>query len=316
MNYLISLKKPILHIWSGNLIKEAGTPWQHQDKRHDADFEFTMLEKGTLYLEVNNHPITLKAGQALLVPPFGHIRGIKPTDEEISQYWLHFFADYQEIDDRDPLIQKATGQHQQLGELPSVNDFAILPALYSLHNSANIFLLFRQLLQSVNGSPYSQRQNDFFVSYLLCEISSDYLQGLRKMEPSDKFASTTIAEWTRASLSSSLTVKQIADNFHLNASYLSRMFKREMGIPLKSYIIDMKIEYAKYFLVSTNLLVAEVAEQAHFADVKQFLHTFKNRTGVTPSEFRDSMSKTRMSSNLVDPKSNLPAEYGTKAIHV
>src|SRR5699024_384166 len=100
----------------------------------------------------------------------------------------------------------------------------------------------------------------------------------------------------------------------LNPSYLSRLFKKETETSIKSYILKMKIEYAKYLLVSTNLLISEIAEKAYFSDDKQFLHTFKNKTGTTPSKYRNSLSKTHMNSNTVDPKPHLPAEFGTKAI--
>ena len=150
--------------------------------------------------------------------------------------------------------------------------------------------------------------------YLISEISTDYIKVLSKNYLEHSKKSTKISEWVRVNISSNLTVQQVADHFDLNASYLSRLFKREMGISLKSYILNMKIEYSKYLLSSTTLLISEVAEQAYFSDTKQFLHTFKNKTGTTPSKFRRSLSKTYLNSNVVDPKPHLPSQFGTKAL--
>ncbi|MCB5685653.1 hypothetical protein LIQ42_10420, partial [Bifidobacterium breve] len=38
-----------------------------------------------------------------------------------------------------------------------------------------------------------------------------------------------------------LTVQYIADKLNLNRSYLSEIFSKQMGVPLKKYILDFRI---------------------------------------------------------------------------
>jgi AraC-like DNA-binding protein len=314
MNYLISLSKPILHVWSGQLLKQSGAAWSHRENHHTAQFEIMLLEKGDLELSVNDVPVHLHAGQALLTPPYATVRGTETTTALVSQYWVHFFADYEPILDNDPRINQAATQHLTTTTVPILNDWALLPEQFTMHDPHHMFLLFRQLLQSANELPNSQRQNDFFLAYFLCSLSADYIQNLSSKNEHSSLASTQISEWVRTNISSQLTVQAVADHFELNASYLSRLFKREMGIPLKSYILNMKVDYAKYLLASTNLPIAKVSEQAYFTETKQFMHTFKERTSMTPSEYRDTLSKTHLNSESVDPKSQLPAQFGTRAL--
>lgn len=315
MNYLISLNKPIVFVWSGHFIKKGNTPWIRRRTKHDADSQIMMMEKGVMHLEVNGEKISLHAGEILYTPPHAEIKGFEETTEEISSYWVHFLAASKKVNDNDHLVNEAITQQRTKKDIPKLNDYALIPQIYKMHDSKNLYTLFNQLLQSVNEIPSSQRQNDFFISFFLCKISTDYLKTLSLQYSKKLLTSTKVAEWVRVNISRSLTVQQVADTFELNPSYLSRLFKRETGASLKSYILDMKIEYAKYLLTSTTMQISEIAEEAYFSDDKQFLHTFKKKTGTTPSKFRKSTSITHLNSNVVDPKPTIPAQYGTKALH-
>ncbi|WP_054666423.1 AraC family transcriptional regulator [Lacticaseibacillus camelliae] len=313
MGYLISLNDPIIHVWSGHLVKKAGPAWKHRRNHHSADTELMLLEKGTLYLSVNGEPVTLRPGQPLLIPPDATVEGTQATTEAVSLFWIHFFAAIQPISDADSRISTANRQRVAGNTATALNQYALIPAVYQADDPQGLLLLFHQLLQAVNENPVSERQNDFFTAYLLCQVSNDFMKTLPVQKP-ESLASTKISEWVRTNISKTLTVRDVANQFELNASYLSRLFKREMGVSLKSYILDMKISYAKYLLASTNLLVAEVGDKAYFGDPKQFMHTFKQRVGISPSEFRASMSRTHLNTETVDPKSQLPAQFGTEAV--
>ncbi|APU70479.1 AraC family transcriptional regulator [Companilactobacillus crustorum] len=316
MNYLLSLNKPIVYVWAGHFIKKGNTPWIRRRTTHDVDSEIMMMEKGVMHLKVNGEKITLHAGEILYTPPHAEIMGIAETTEEISSFWLHFLASEKQIKDNDRLIKEATDQQRNKTKVTKLNDFVLIPQIYSMHHPENLYTLFTQLLQSVNELPSTQRQNDFFISFFLCKISTDYLETLSLKYPKRQLTSTYISEWIRVNISRSLTVQQVANRFNLNPSYLSRLFKKETGISLKSYILNMKIDYAKYLLTSTTMQISEIAEKSYFSDDKQFLHTFKKKTGTTPSKYRKASFNTHLNSNIVDPKPTLPAQFGTKSLHI
>ncbi len=46
-----------------------------------------------------------------------------------------------------------------------------------------------------------------------------------------------------------LTVQYIADKLNLNRSYLSEIFSKQMGVPLKKYILDFRITQSEEFLL-------------------------------------------------------------------
>lgn len=68
--------------------------------------------------------------------------------------------------------------------------------------------------------------------------------------------------------------------------YIARKFQKEMGIKLLDYIKDVRLEYAKIWLATTKLTIQEISERLQFGTRSYFTKIFKDRTGVTPNEYR------------------------------
>ncbi len=95
------------------------------------------------------------------------------------------------------------------------------------------------------------------------------------------------------------TIKYINDNFASNLSnrvlseisgynerHLNRLFVTYTGISLHRYIINRRLEEAKHLLLYTDSSIASVSEQAGFANLSNFSVSFKEHTGMTPSDYR------------------------------
>lgn len=83
------------------------------------------------------------------------------------------------------------------------------------------------------------------------------------------------------------TVKYLADNVHLSASYLSDLLKKETGMNAQDQIHYYLIEEAKNILLNTDNSVSEVAYSLGFEYPQYFSKLFKQKTGQTPIEYRN-----------------------------
>lgn len=90
-----------------------------------------------------------------------------------------------------------------------------------------------------------------------------------------------------ASLTADLSLKRFADELFLNTSYLSALFKKEVGLTLTDYVNKSRIEHAKKLLKSTTLSVQNIAAQSGFLDVHYFNRLFRRETGMSPREWRN-----------------------------
>lgn len=86
------------------------------------------------------------------------------------------------------------------------------------------------------------------------------------------------------------TVKYIAGKLNVSPSYLSDMLRTLTGQNAQQHIHNKLIEKAKEALSTTSLSVGEIAYRLGFEHAQSFNKLFKNKTKVSPLEFRNSFS--------------------------
>ena len=80
-----------------------------------------------------------------------------------------------------------------------------------------------------------------------------------------------------------ITVYEIADLSKVSTSYLSRQFKKEIGVSVHEYITNLRVTKATKFLAEMS--VAATAAQVGFCDSSHFISVFRKKIGITPSEY-------------------------------
>ncbi len=88
-------------------------------------------------------------------------------------------------------------------------------------------------------------------------------------------------------LRADLSLKSLSERLSVNASYLSTLFKKEMGMPLTDYVNRQRIELSQRLLLSTDMPIKSVALQCGIPDVYYFSRLFKRIVGTTPKVYRE-----------------------------
>lgn len=83
-----------------------------------------------------------------------------------------------------------------------------------------------------------------------------------------------------------ITIEELAQHVNLSVSHLSKTFKKETGIALSEYIIQVKIEKAKNMLQYSDLKIIDIANHFAFSSQSHFIQVFHKITGITPHQFR------------------------------
>jgi AraC-like DNA-binding protein len=86
------------------------------------------------------------------------------------------------------------------------------------------------------------------------------------------------------------TVQFIADSLNVSPNYLSGVLKTLTGQSTQQHIHDKLIEKAKEKLSTTTLSISEIAFQLGFEHSPSFSKLFKNKTEMSPLEFRQSFN--------------------------
>jgi len=86
------------------------------------------------------------------------------------------------------------------------------------------------------------------------------------------------------------SVQYFSDKLFVSPNYLNDMLKSLTGQTTQQHIHNTVIEKAKELLSTTSLSVSEIAYQLGFEYPQSFNKLFKNKTQVTPLEFRQSFN--------------------------
>ncbi len=160
-------------------------------------------------------------------------------------------------------------------------------------------------LQNIYASWISNQNKDsdkelIYEYDILCELYPDVFELLQQMETdfnemnqktsfqnqiSNK-TFMTIFRYLECNYLKQINITQLSEEFHINASYFSQLFKKEMGCTFTDYLAKKRIEYAGKLLLETDLKINEIAEISGFSDYFYFSRVFRKIKNCSPTEYR------------------------------
>ena len=82
------------------------------------------------------------------------------------------------------------------------------------------------------------------------------------------------------------SLAELARGYHISVSHLSHIFKSITGYAPIEYLMSCRISAAKNLLSSTDKSIKEIIDLCGFSDESNFSRTFREKVGMTPTEFR------------------------------
>jgi len=100
------------------------------------------------------------------------------------------------------------------------------------------------------------------------------------------FTARQIREELDKSVTNKITINDICKKLYISRSKLIREFKKYYHVTPYEYLLQRRLSFAKTLLKNTNKTIKTIAEMLEFADDHYFCSFFKEKTGMTPSEYR------------------------------
>ena len=95
-----------------------------------------------------------------------------------------------------------------------------------------------------------------------------------------------VIEYMRANINTALNLSDIAGVTSLSASHVTRMFRKELGMPPHQYLIGLRICKAQRMLEESDISIAEIAYDCGFANQEHLTRLFRRQCGTTPAAYR------------------------------
>lgn len=138
-----------------------------------------------------------------------------------------------------------------------------------------------QKLDDINSEEEVRRLHD--------EMVLDYTEKMRKYFRRDTNSKhiNSCKEYIYSHIKERITIEDLADVLGVSSSYLSRLFKKEVGISVSAYIRNQKIDMAKNLLRFSDYSMIDIANRLAFSSQSHFIQQFREVEGMTPKKYRD-----------------------------
>lgn len=96
-----------------------------------------------------------------------------------------------------------------------------------------------------------------------------------------------IASWIDAHYAEKISLDRMASELNLSKYYASHVFKEVTGFTVMEYVMGCRLNQVKYLLeMEPNQTLTEVSRASGFESVSHFSRFFKDKVGITPSQYR------------------------------
>ena len=220
-------------------------------------FEYFLQISGSTRITVDDKEYVLSDGEAMLIFPFQAHSYQKIAD---GSYEITIFAP-----ENVPEFQRRT-----TGLLPKDNRFVS------------------------ERSDRSHLDNAFLRKAFCYKVCGEFERGAEYRRMKDNISDDIVKQlliFAEESYRTDCSLKNAASRIGYDYAYVSKLFKRQTGIPYKKYVNMIRIAKSKLLLASSPRSVIEIAEKCGFSCQRTFNREFRELTGMTPIEYRKSVTE-------------------------
>lgn len=232
------------------------------ERQNYNSFLVIYVQSGSGYVEQGGVSTPLKSGSLAFIDCYQPHRYYTRTGWEI--YWVHF----------DGLLARPYYEHA------TQNGIILTPknpynAAHSLHK---IFETFHEK-SKVSEPVLSKRITDLLTELILASSTG-------VMQSGQVDALEDVLAYISENAATPITVESLAGRANLSPFYFTRIFKRETGFTPHEYIIQVRVNMAKFYLKTTDLPLKEIVFRSGFNSECSFCTSFKKSVGLTPGSYR------------------------------
>ncbi|HNW87613.1 MAG TPA: AraC family transcriptional regulator [Candidatus Limiplasma sp.] len=226
-------------------------------------FLLLYVVSGSGYVMMEGRRVPVTEGMLVLLDCYQpHAYG---TDTEWSILWAHF----------DGVL--ARRYYEQIAQ--NRNLCATLPDPYrTMRALEKIFRMYH----------HDRRASEALVSqYLITALTSLLVNNNERENDSVSADMDEVLTYITQNLDKPLTLADLARRAALSQFYFSRVFKRETGYTPHEYLVNARVNAAKFYLKTTAHPNKEIAYRCGFSSESSFCTVFKRLSGLTPQAYRN-----------------------------
>ena len=262
------------------------TEWKQRPVKNNF-FELVLIQEGAGTQCINYHDYTYGKGSIFLLPPLKchSFQITEPTRFVFLKFTSNFFKNYQRDGvNRSAWFKEASYILSNYNQLPGD---IIKSELDRQHLSSLVQLILQENRNyQVSSAALIQSLMTSILEILLRNIKTS-LSSISPQQHQDERINKLL-QYINDHLQEPalLKVNLLAKEFLLSPTYLSEFFRKNVGVPLREYIIKARLKQVEIRLLHSELTLTEIAEELSYTDVSHLSKTFKRYTGLSMREFK------------------------------
>lgn len=245
------------------------------------ELEIILLREGNVKVYYEEEEYHLHSGDIWIVPPFAS-HSIGKGAENCER--LAILLDLK-------LMGTWTKGREEWNWLQDeLNKIDLFSGHWSFETKEKAETIIKNLYREYCNKPYAwQLAMKSLISSLVLTAVREMPRRETALQGKQVFKMKNILEYIALHYCSDLTLRGCAEAVGFNSAYLSRYFSSHMGITFQEYVKRLRIDRAKWLLLTERMPITEICYQSGFRDVKTFNKLFKKECGKSPTEFKKSM---------------------------
>ena len=243
-------------------------------------FELYYLVKGEREYFIENKFFKVSAGDVVLIPK-GMLH--RTAGKGATRFLVYFSNDFLST-----FFTPAATPFLHTGE----------PLVFRPDDTARaqLSLLFQTLLseyQKTGGTP-SAEQDGTLAGYLyqiLFTISHAPNAYVPHSYTDDRIA--RVIQYINENYGQIGDIEQIASHFFISKFHLCRIFNKNLGIPLVTYLNTIRIREACRMMKAGNVNLTEIAMRCGFNSSSYFCKVFKSERGISPTQYKRQLRQSK-----------------------
>lgn len=260
--------------------------------------QINYVTRGKLLHEINHQQFDLVKGDIFIIPPYIPHQLIPVGNLDFEIIELEFVPEF--------IFGNVPGSYANMDINSSLFDFSYIePFLVTEKNvkprlnlSGKEQLLIEELLDEI-FSEYTDKKDSFLLAIkadllkLLVLVGRCFQANIKDDNTAQLFthhrdAMMSAISYTDAHFADPITIEYVSRVAMLSQSYFSYLFKMITNKTFVEYLTSLRLEHAMDMLKNTDRQVVDICYESGFKSVNHFNRAFKNKVGISPTQYRKS----------------------------
>ena len=177
----------------------------------------------------------------------------------------------------------------EIAKNPTTNQIMSKTLLYEIVNCLMKYATEHQIKipQSIydqlgaNFNPYNAKQPLLDFANYICEQMQAILEK-KEQDQNNEIITHILAHYRNIDFS----IEQLADDLDVSVNAINQVLKEKVGITFSKYVQQLRFNYVKEQLVSTELTIKDIIRNSGYLDASNFTRQFRTFFGCTPGQYR------------------------------